>query len=85
MIADVDRLIAAAREDGLVLRRLSMAEAEIVFVKSVLEAYPGLGIVVAPRQRGSVVYVTVIGAQGRDADIDDLLAELVPAAARGAA
>ncbi len=76
MIADVEGLIAAAREDGLVLRRLAMAESEIVFLKSVLEAYPGLGQLVAPRQKGPIAEVTIIGAAGQEADLDALLAEI---------
>jgi hypothetical protein len=81
--SELEALIAAAREDRLVLRRVSVAESELVFFKCVLEAHPGLGIVVAERDPhrssdagGRRAELTVIGAHGCDADIDDLLAEL---------
>ncbi len=80
---EVDSLIAAAREDGLVLRRVSVQDEDVVFVKTVLEAYPGLGILLAPSGPASPAVpgkstLTVMGARGKEAEIDDLLAELAP-------
>jgi hypothetical protein len=80
---EVDSLIAAARADGLVLRRLFVPDEDVVFVKTVLEAYPGLGILLAPSgpvpdARPGQSTLTVMGARGKDAELDDLLAELAP-------
>lgn len=75
LLALLDGMVA----DGLRLRSLSIPAAEVLFVKSVLEAYPGLCSVHAPRGRvqGPLAPLVVACAEGATGDVDAILDELV--------
>ena len=58
--------------EGLAAREIRVRDEDVVFVKGVLEASEGLGVVFAERG-GALLVVTPVG---RDAEIEELLADL---------
>lgn len=79
---DLRVLLDAMRTDGMRLRAISLPPAEVLFVKSVLEAYPGLCSVHAPRGRVQgdraplIVAAPPQAATEVDAILDELLTEV---------
>jgi hypothetical protein len=77
----VSELYAAIEADGMVIRDVEVATREVVFLKSVFEAYPGIAIVLArpavsqgkKSARSSVAIATTVELSP---EVDGVLAEL---------
>ena len=65
-------MAAAEASEGLLVRRLRVALADVVFVKGVVEASEGLGVIFAD----SGGELTIAVPPGREADLTRLLDDL---------
>ena len=74
-------LVTQMRRDGMVLRELRVAVADIVYLKDVLEAYPGIASIHAePAEKGRAPRATadllVAATPAFEAELDAVLEEL---------
>ncbi|HZO11719.1 MAG TPA: hypothetical protein VFB62_00620 [Polyangiaceae bacterium] len=79
-VTELGLLLEKIASDGMIIRRVTVPVQDVVFVKSVLEAYPGLAAVHAERIRGasktpntSLVVATTAELAG---ELDEVLSEL---------
>lgn len=83
---EFETLLERIVSDGMIIRRIVVPVSEVVFLKSVLEAYPGLAAVHAERahsRRGQTAddapkgtTLVVATTPGFESELDELLAEL---------
>jgi hypothetical protein len=79
-VTELGLLLEKIASDGMIVRRVTVPVQDVVFVKSVLEAYPGLAAVHAERTRfsnkpsnASLVIATTAELAG---ELDEVLSEL---------
>lgn len=71
-------LLDQMEADGMIRRAVRIARREIVYLKSIIEAYPGLASVHAPpgRELGETTRVFVMFPPGAASEVDAMLGEL---------
>lgn len=80
-VTELGLLLEKIASDGMILRKVTVPMHDVVFVKSVLEAYPGLAAVHAERtpssnttRTASLVIATTAELAG---ELDEVLSELI--------
>lgn len=70
-------LLEQMHADGMIRRTVRVVRREVVYVKSIVEAYPGLASILAPRREGSPESrLVLVFDRGAEREVDAMLSEL---------
>lgn len=71
-------LVDQMKADGMICRSVRVPTREVVYVKSIVEAYPGLATILAPpgRELGETARLFVVFHPGAEGEVGGMLGEL---------
>lgn len=71
-------LLEQMHADGMIRRTVRVVRREVVYVKSIVEAYPGLASILAPRREGASPEsrLVLVFDRGAEREVDAMLSEL---------
>jgi len=74
-------LVASITADGMIVRHVEVATEQVVFLKSILEVYPGIAAVHAPpgAAKGGRASLMLASTPGLVGELDAMLADIADA------